>query len=980
MIANLRSALLLTIGASFFSQSAGTQTWDPDHLGNHRAVVRVTANAPAVKVRIPWRRRDTAPESKNLIVVDAITNKEITNISLLNINRDFGDIAFEPLSGAGTYYVYYLPYIVSARTNYPKITYPPYQGKADPAWLALVKPDQIPSATFVTLESIDEFNSFTPMEFIASQAEVESLLAQRPDQNYFVFPEDRANAIRMIHDLPHVWMERGPGQPFNGTARKGEFYAFQLGVWAARSRLTDVRVSFGSAAGFRCFNQGGVDWQSHPFTHIVNIEKGDVQPIWCGVQAPTEVQEIATALTITAAGQPPTQIPFHLTISPDAIRNSGDDEPARLSRLRWLDSTLAVDDGLVTPYTPVQVTGRTVGVLGRQVTLGSQGFPNSIRSYFDIEMTHMAKTPREVLAAPIRLSVKDDTGRELPWTGAALHFTKQVEGLAAWSSRSRAALFDQSVDASMEFDGNMEFSIILSAREQTSVQDVILEIPLRSDVARYAMGLGLKGGHAPDSFDWKWDVKKNQDGAWLGDVNAGLQFSLHDDHYSRPLNTNFYQSKPLVMPGSWANDGKGGCRFARNGDRYVIQCFSGPRSFRAGESLHYDLRLLLTPFHAIDTGAQWKTRFYHAYKPLEEIAAAGANTVNVHHATEINPYINYPFLRPAEMKAYIDKAHARGMKVKIYYTVRELTNRAPELFPLLSLGDEVIARGPGGGPSWLQEHLNGDYIEGWYVPELRDAALVTTGISRWHNFYVEGLNWLVQNVGINGLYLDDVAFDRTTMKRVRKVLLRGHPGALIDLHSANQFNPRDGFANSANLYLEHFPFIDRLWFGEYFDYNSPPDYWLTEMSGIPFGLMGEMLQDGGNPWRGMLFGMTNRLPWSGDPRAIWNFWDQIGIANTRMLGWWVPSNPVKTGREDVLATVYQGKTRSIVSIASWAKEPVDVKLAINWHAIGINPTHARIRAEAIEKFQTAATFSPGQSIPVEPGKGWLLIIDQGSKP
>jgi hypothetical protein len=79
------------------------------------------------------------------------------------------------------------------------------------------------------------------------------------------------------------------------------------------------------------------------------------------------------------------------------------------------------------------------------------------------------------------------------------------------------------------------------------------------------------------------------------------------------------------------------------------------------------------------------------------------------------------------------------------------------------------------------------------------------------------------------------------MKRLRKILDRSKQGALIDLHSANQYNPRDGFANSANLYLEHFPYIDRLWFGEYFDYDSAPDFWLVEVSGIPFGLMGEML-------------------------------------------------------------------------------------------------------------------------------------------
>lgn len=52
----------------------------------------------------------------------------------------------------------------------------------------------------------------------------------------------------------------------------------------------------------------------------------------------------------------------------------------------------------------------------------------------------------------------------------------------------------------------------------------------------------------PENFSWKWDVaKKNQDGAWLGNVNAGLQFSLRDEKYSRPLNTNFYLQKPLIL-------------------------------------------------------------------------------------------------------------------------------------------------------------------------------------------------------------------------------------------------------------------------------------------------------------------------------------------------------------------------------------------------------------------------------------------------
>jgi hypothetical protein len=406
----------------------------------------------------------------------------------------------------------------------------------------------------------------------------------------------------------------------------------------------------------------------------------------------------------------------------------------------------------------------------------------------------------------------------------------------------------------------------------------------------------------------------------------------------------------------------------------LIEGYSGSRRLEPGQLVYYDVRLVITPFRPIDTRSQWQTRYYHRFEDIDTIARTGANTINVHHATTINPYLNYPFLRPADMKAYADSAHAHGMKMKIYYTVRELTNRAPELFALRSLGDEIFARGSGGGSSWLQEHLGSEYIAGWFVPELRDATIVNSGVSRWHNFYVEGVAWLVKNVGIDGIYIDDVAFDRLTMKRIRKVLDRARVGLLIDLHSANQYNPRDGFANSANLYLEHFPFIDRLWFGEYFNYDLPPDFWMVEISGVPFGLMGEMLEKGGNPWRGMLYGMTSRLPWAGDPRPIWKLWDDFGIQNSRMIGYWVSTCPVRTTSDSVLATVYLKKGAAMIALASWAKEQQNVQLQVDWKAMGLNPNRVRIAAPEVENFQPAAEFGMEQKIPIEPGKGWVIII------
>jgi hypothetical protein len=259
------------------------------------------------------------------------------------------------------------------------------------------------------------------------------------------------------------------------------------------------------------------------------------------------------------------------------------------------------------------------------------------------------------------------------------------------------------------------------------------------------------------------------------------------------------------------------------------------------------------------------------------------------------------------------------------------------------------------------------------VPDLKDAAIINSGMSRWHNYYVEGMNWLVKNIGIDGIYLDDVAFDRTTMKRIRRVLVSERGPGIIDLHSANQFNKRDGFNNSANLYLDHFPYLDRLWFGEYFDYDKEPDFWMTEVSGIPFGLMGEMLEKGGNKWRGMLYGMTNRMPYDGnDPSSIWRVWDSFGMLQSEMIGYWVPGNPVKADRPDVKVTIYKKKDAVLVALASWAKEDVPVKLTINWKALGISPT--MLEVPAIQDFQAGQMLKADESFVVPKGKGLLLEI------
>jgi hypothetical protein len=985
--------LALAVSAQNLNYTACPGCWNPDSLGNHRVVVHFDGPGSVAHVYIPWRRRDADPAGHRIIVQDARTGDRIKDVTVLSLTRESGELAFKAESGKGTYYIYYLPYRNEGKSNYPKGNYWRPDTTASAEWSKVTVPGNT-NGVVASFQSIDSFNTFYPMEVIATKKETQALKAKYAGKPFLVFPEDREHPIRMRNDLPYRWIKKGPQLSLTDTAARGEYFTYQLGVYALKP-LEDVHVHFtrlysGSYSTIPenasvCINNTGVTYEGVPFSKAMSVPAGEIQPLWCGVDIPvsTAPGTYSGAATVFARNMTPFTVFIHLTVLKRVLSDGGAGDPAKMTRLKWLNSTLAQENTVIAPYTPLTIQGDTlISLLGRAVKLNPTGFPEQIQTFFSPENTEITNVSNNLLAENIHFHfTRKSDGKDIRLKPQGLQFTKKTPGTITWQATSIADELKMEVSASLEFDGFLSYTVKVTALQDLDLKDIVMHIPFEKAVATYMMGLGQKGGYRPDSmYHWKWDVAhKNQDGAWIGTVNAGLQYSLRDEHYVRPLNTNFYLQKPLIAPSSWANGGNGGIDVGIKGRSMLANNYSGPRQLKKGDTLFYNFNLLITPFHTLNTDAQWATRFYHKYDDPRTIKATGATVVNIHHATPINPWINYPFIEWKRMKGYIDTAHALGLKVKIYNTVRELSDHAYEIFALRSLGTEIYSPGPGKGFSWLQEHLGDDYIPAWFVPEIKDAAVINSGMSRWHNYYVEGMNWLVQNVGIDGIYLDDVAFDRVTMKRIKRVLTRdGHPG-IIDLHSANQYNPRDGYNNSANLYMEHFPYLNRLWFGEYFDYEkNNPDFFLTEVSGIPFGLMGEMLQGGGNPWRGMVYGMTNRMPWSdnADPRPIWKAWDDFGMQGTKMIGYWSHSCPVKTGVGDIPATVYKKQGAALVALASWAAQDTTVTLKIDWAGLGIDSAHATIEAPEIKDFQSARHFAPGDVLPVEKGRGWLLIIRQ----
>ena len=946
----------------------------PEARGLHRAVVRVEAPAEAVCLHLPWRRRDHDPERKRILVTDA-ADREIANLVVFRMNRESADIVFQA-DAPGEYFVYYLPHEVQTGCGWYEKDYLPPIATADPAWLKRVGAPglTLPPAKVLRFEARSEFDRFDPMEVVATAAEMQTLLAAHHEP-YLLFPEDRQYPIRMRDDLPLCWIQRGPSSEFTGKACRNEYYAFQIGVYASGGSVEEIAIEFGDlcsgnavipASAQTCFNLGGIDWLGRPFTKAVSVPQGNVQTLWCGIDIPEGAHpgRYEGMLTIRPKNAPATAVTVSIEVTGEVLADRGDSEPWRHSRLRWLNSTLGDDDEVVEPFTPLEVAGRTVRCLNRAVTFGENALPESITS-----------NGTELLAAPMCFTVNA--------VGVQAHeprLIKQAPGVVEWETDGQSGPLSVRCQAHMECDGHLDFTITVRAEERTEVRDIRLDIPLRRETATYLVGGGRKGGIRPAEHTWRWSSTAGSDGFiggepyydsfWIGDADAGLQCELRGADYCGPMANLYWRLGQLQPPACWHNGGNGRVTFTEEGETVQVRASSGPRTPRAGEELTFEFALLVTPCKPLDPPKHFNERYFHSSEPVEHAIQAGANIINVHHAGPMNPYINYPFLANEKLSAYVSEAHKKGVKVKIYYTVRELTNRITEVWALRSLGHEILAPGPGGGYPWLRQHFGDDYTSAWYDHMDGDVsnAVVNSGASRWYNYYLEGLAWLLKNIEIDGLYLDDVSYDRHIIKRMRKIMNRLRPGCLIDLHSCEPFS-----RGPANQYLEFFPFIDSLWFGEFFDYNAAPDYWLTEIAGIPYGLMGDMLQDGGNRWRGMVYGMTARYPHGeqADPRPMWKVWDDFGIDKAEMRGYWHPTCPVHPDREEVKATAYVREGKTLIALASWAPEPVTVRLHIDWQALGLQPT--TLTAPAVENFQPAAVFAADEVIPIESGKGWVLI-------
>jgi len=789
------------------------------------------------------------------------------------------------------------------------------------------------------------------------------------------------------------------------TGNPGEFLTFQLMIWTNELMLKNIRLDAELPfADFTCFNLGGVDCYGKNFTKTVNVESSSICPLWCGFTIPeTADGNFSGKLFLTSDSlADKVAIPFTLNVSGEKIANRGEDDDHRLARLAWLNSTVGQDKTVFAPFIPLKRQGSKLFWLGHALELDANGLPLQAYSTYTDGNTRTDGSEIPLFTAPVTFTADDEA-----FTGNSLKFTEESDLCIRWEVSGRVGNIPARLAGSLEFDGFLSFQLFLKPEKTIAINNSMLKISHAEK--EYFMGLNLHGGKTPEQIEWVWNRNRWQDGYWCGSTDGGMGIRLRDSRSHMPMGNCHYNFNKLHLPDAWYINGSGGISIA--GGTAVI--YSGARQITADQELEYGFEMQFTPFRPIDAKRHWNERIWQFYMhghtagdpdpidnvDFDKLRQDGVNIINIHHALLLNPIQNYPFsqLSFEKLQNFVARAHKEGFKVGLYYTCRQLAVMCPEFWPFWSLNGEIFFPGSGreslpatnyrsGVHPWIIRHVCGNYLTGWAevirngpAEGIVDLALQLSVNTRFENFYCEGLRCMLEKCPFDVLYLDDIFISRNGFQRIYRIFEKyaHNTMPIIDFHAWNQFALQSQtFYGNTSVPLRdmaNMPYYTRLWLGECYEYNAADyDYYLIEISGRATGHMGQMLQRA-NPARGMLFGMTDRYGWFGDPRKFWNFADTCGIPDARLILEEEFPGKLRTSHPDVHCSVYYGGKATVIAVASWSKQEEKVLLHIPQELLPAGDF--RFHAPEIAGFQAEAFFEKDEAIPVSPEHGILLVIE-----
>ena len=577
----------------------------------------------------------------------------------------------------------------------------------------------------------------------------------------------------MFDQPPAHWARNGGSEvlALNSTALVGEYFTFQAGVYANGGvALENLTVSFGGglrrllppppppsdaspdgaaalvpASAMTCFNLGGNDQNGEAFVKNFTVGAGQVGSLWFGVDLAVlgAAGTFTGTITIAAAnrhnGGAGESKELHLSLDVAMPANGkplplhGDADVYKMRRLRWLDSTLGIDDEVTKPFknitggmapidgypcnpnNPPGSCGIKLNLVNKRVDIHPNGLPANvvvvanqtrggkaaIKEFDALRWLGEGATPVAFDAILAGAAGGNGTAADFRITQPAT-ITSQTSATVTWKAVLESASMMMDVVGLLDFDSYLEYSVTVTATKPVSLEDMVLTVKPDGDTARLMCGLGTDGAYIHD-LDWTWDMQQGNNRLWFGRVEAGVYVYPRGDgpDWENPDYSKDYPTLPFI-PESWGGVGARNATKTATGASVkggVFATTSGPRTLAAGESVTFQFDMAFTPSKPLDLKRHWESRYLQigygvGYTTPKEVADMGVTVATLHQGiggvwnasdgtqSMVNPYINWPFVPDVVdfMEDYTQQAHALDVQVKFYYTIRELTNHVAELY------------------------------------------------------------------------------------------------------------------------------------------------------------------------------------------------------------------------------------------------------------------------------------------------------------
>ena len=156
-------------------------------------------------------------------------------------------------------------------------------------------------------------------------------------------------------------------------------------------------------------------------------------------------------------------------------------------RPAWLGNTIGVSEEAPSPWTSVKVEGQRVSITQREYHLADSGWPGQIRSLGETMLT-----------GPVSLKAMAD-GKLVSWAFEPMKRTAQRPREVDFEIKGVGGPLHMEGDLRAEFDGFSLLRFRIRPRRPVNLTSLVLEFPLRRDMALYALARRVK---PPEKYCW----------------------------------------------------------------------------------------------------------------------------------------------------------------------------------------------------------------------------------------------------------------------------------------------------------------------------------------------------------------------------------------------------------------------------------------------------------------------------------------------